>query len=49
MLVDSDTSHHFEGRVNGAEITGVVRSGAGRERVTNRWRATRVLAVPDEG
>jgi SAM-dependent methyltransferase len=49
VLVDSDTSHHFEGRVNGAEITGVVRSGAGRERVMNRWRATRVLAVPDEG
>jgi SAM-dependent methyltransferase len=49
VLVDSDTSHHFEGRVNGAEITGVVRSGAGRERVANRWRATRVLAVQDEG
>jgi len=49
VLVDSDTSHHFEGRVSGAEITGVVRSGAGRERVMNRWRATRVLAVPDEG
>lgn len=49
VLVDNDTSHHFEGRINGAEITGTVLSGAGRERVTGRWRATRVLAVSDEG
>jgi SAM-dependent methyltransferase len=49
VLVENDTSHYFEGRVNGAEMEGVVRSGAGRERVTNRWRATRVPGVPDEG
>jgi SAM-dependent methyltransferase len=49
VLVDNDTSHYFEGRINGAEITGTVRSGTGRERVTGRWRATRVLSVPDEG
>ena len=49
VLVENDASHYFEGRVNGAEMEGVVRSGAGRERVTGRWRATRVLGVPDEG
>lgn len=49
VLVENDTSHYFEGRINGAEITGTVHSGAGRERITNRWRATRVLGVPDEG
>jgi len=49
VLADNDASQHFEGRVNGAEMTGLVRSGPGRERATSRWRATRVLAVPDEG
>jgi SAM-dependent methyltransferase len=49
VLVENDTSHYFEGRVNGAEITGTVRSGPGRERATTRWRATRVTGVPDEG
>ena len=49
VLVENDTSHHFEGRVNGAEMEGRGALGRGRERVTSRWRATRVLAVPDEG
>ena len=47
VLVENDTSHHFEGRVDGQLIEGVVRSGFGRERPTNRWRATR--AAPEKG
>jgi SAM-dependent methyltransferase len=43
VLVDNNTSHHFEGRVSGLSMEGTVRSGSGRERVTNRWRAVRVL------
>ena len=42
VLVEDQTSHHFEGTVTGESIEGVVRSGPGRERVANRWRATRV-------
>jgi SAM-dependent methyltransferase len=49
VMVENDTSHHFEGRVTGAEMQGMVSSGAGRERAASRWRATRVVAVPDEG
>lgn len=44
VLVENETSHHFEGRVAGHVIEGVVRSGAGRERAANRWRATRVAS-----
>jgi SAM-dependent methyltransferase len=48
VLVEDQTSHHFEGTVSGATMEGVVRSGPGRERVANRWRATRV-APPGNG
>lgn len=49
VLVDSDMSLHFEGRVAGPVMEGVVRSGPGRDRVTSRWRATRVGLTPEEG
>ncbi|MCC7483591.1 MAG: methyltransferase domain-containing protein [Burkholderiales bacterium] len=49
VLVEEDASHHFEGHVRGYEMEGTVRSGAGLKRATGRWRATRVLGVPDEG
>ena len=41
VLVDSESSHHFEGRINGSAMEGVVHSGAGRSRATSRWRAVR--------
>jgi SAM-dependent methyltransferase len=44
LVENQQTSHHFEGQVDGWTIAGVVRSGPGRERVTGRWRATRVTS-----
>jgi SAM-dependent methyltransferase len=44
VLVENETSHHFDGRVDGQVIEGVVRSGFGRERPAHRWRATRVAS-----
>jgi SAM-dependent methyltransferase len=44
VLVENEVSHHFEGRVDGRVIEGVVRSGPGRERPANRWRATHVAS-----
>lgn len=49
VLVDSDLSLHFEGRVAGPVMEGVVRSGPGRAQVTSPWRATRVGPMPEEG
>jgi SAM-dependent methyltransferase len=49
VLVEKDTSHHFEGRVSGLSMEGVVRSGAGRSQVTNRWRAIRIGPWPEQG
>jgi Methyltransferase domain len=43
VLVEDQTSHHFEGRVAGLMIEGVVRSGFGRQRPAHRWRAERVF------
>ena len=47
VLVENSTSHHFEGRVTGVSMEGTVRTGSGRERVTGRWRATRVVPGGD--
>ena len=44
VLVENETSHHFEGRVAGQVIEGVVRSGPGRERAARRWRAMKVAS-----
>jgi hypothetical protein len=44
VLVENEMSHHFEGRISGQSMEGVVRSGVGRERVTNRWRAARIAS-----
>ncbi len=44
LVENQQTSHHFEGRVEGWTLAGVVRSGPGRERATGRWRATRVTS-----
>jgi SAM-dependent methyltransferase len=50
VLVDGDTVHRFEGRVNGSyEIEGTVRSGSGRKVTEGRWRATRVVGAASEG
>jgi len=49
VLVDANTSLHFEGRVSGPVMEGVVRSGFGRAPVTSHWRATRVGRTPEEG
>jgi SAM-dependent methyltransferase len=44
VLVEDQKSHHFEGRIAGQVMEGVVRSGPGRERTTGRWRASRVAS-----
>ena len=49
VLVEGDTSHHFEGRVMGLSMEGVVRTGAGRSRIANRWRAVRIGPWPEKG
>jgi SAM-dependent methyltransferase len=48
VLVEGDTSHHFEGRVQGYLMEGEVRSGPGRERAGGRWRATLLVPGPGE-
>jgi SAM-dependent methyltransferase len=50
VLVESGTSHRFEGRVQGTLLMeGTVRSGPGRNPVAGSWRATRVVRSGDEG
>jgi len=49
VLVDGDTSLHFEGRVSGPVMEGVVRSGPGRNRIESHWRATRAGLPANEG
>jgi len=49
VLVEKDASHHFEGRVSGVSMEGVVRSGPGRSQVTSRWRAIRIGPWPEQG
>jgi len=44
FVENRQTSHHFEGRVEGWAMTGVVHTGPGRQRATGRWRATRVTS-----
>ena len=48
-IVDDQHSHHFDGRVTGSLMEGTVASGIGRAKAENRWRATRVLRVSEEG
>ena len=47
VLVENDNSLHFEGRINGSAMEGLVHSGAGRTRATSRWRAVRA-GPPEE-
>ena len=47
VLVENDSSLHFEGRINGSAMEGMVHSGAGRARVTSPWRAVRA-GPPEE-
>ena len=50
VLVESGTSHRFEGRVQGTLLMeGTVRSGPGRTQAAGSWRATRVVRGGDEG
>ena len=50
VLVDDNTSHRFEGRVQGTLLMeGTLRSGAGPRPAAGTWRATRILRVGDEG
>lgn len=49
VLVEGDTSHHFEGRVRGLSMEGEVRSGPGRHRALGRWYATRIVLGTEEG
>jgi Methyltransferase domain len=50
VLVDDAVSHRFEGKVQGTLLMeGTVRSGPGPRPVAGTWRATRVVAVGDEG
>jgi SAM-dependent methyltransferase len=50
VLVEDNTSHRFEGRVQGTlMMEGTVRSGPGRNQATGTWRATRIVGLPDEG
>src|SRR5688500_16447049 len=44
FVENQQTSHHFQGRVDGWTMTGVVLSGPGRQRTVGRWRATRVTS-----
>lgn len=43
VIVDEGRSHHFAGRVAGAAMEGVVRSGVGTAQVESRWQAERRL------
>jgi len=50
VLVEDGVSHRFEGKLQGTLLMeGTVRSGKGRNLQANPWRATRVVAVGDEG
>lgn len=42
-IVDDGRSHHFEGKVTGSAMEGVVRSGIGNAQVESPWRAERVV------
>ncbi|MBI4206421.1 MAG: class I SAM-dependent methyltransferase [Betaproteobacteria bacterium] len=42
VIVDNGRSHHFEGRVDGVVMTGIVRSGIGTAQTENAWRAERI-------
>jgi SAM-dependent methyltransferase len=44
VLAEDDMGHHFEGRVRGDVMEGVVRSGYGPRRLEHNWRATRLPA-----
>jgi hypothetical protein len=43
VIADQQRSYHYEGRVTGSLMEGVVKSGIGSAQVEKRWRATRVL------
>ncbi len=49
VIVDSQKSYRFDGRVNGSLMEGTVTSGIGNAEVQNRWRATRILRAVGEG
>jgi SAM-dependent methyltransferase len=47
VIVDNGRSHHFEGRVDGVVMNGIVRSGVGTAQTENAWRAERVLQAQE--
>lgn len=47
VIVDNGRSHHFEGRVNGVVMSGVVRSGIGAAQSEKAWRAERILQLEE--
>jgi SAM-dependent methyltransferase len=48
VIVDNGRSHHFEGRVNGVVMNGIMRSGIGTAQTESAWRAERI-AQAEEG
>ncbi len=43
VLSDRQRNYHFDGRVNGSQMDGTVRSGIGSAQTESRWRAIRTV------
>ena len=43
VISDRQRNYHFEGRVNGSQMDGTVRSGIGSAQTESRWRAIRTF------
>jgi hypothetical protein len=48
VLVDEGRSHHFEGRIDGVVMSGIVRSGVGTASTERAWRAERILPIGEQ-